>query len=206
MRLTLIRHGQSEANVQGLVTGLKTYDGLSTQGIEQMRSTAGLLQRAAFGAARLYTSDFRRAQQSAALVWPGATFTVDARLGETDAGDVAGWPMAKFLAQWPHFYGDPAHCYPGGESHEALNQRVLSWLADVRAADDTDVLAVTHAGPITCLLQHALGIPMSAFPALLARNASLSIIEYASADDRGKVLAFSLLPEASLSALIRPAP
>lgn len=202
MRLTLIRHGQSEANVQGLVTGNRSADRLSAKGVAQMQATAALLQRLGVKADHLFTSDFRRAQESAAQLMPVNAFRVDARLGETHAGDVAELPLIAFLAQWPDFYKDNDNRYPGGESHNGLNLRVLSWLREVRASCSGHVLAVTHAGPITCLLQHALHLPMTAFPALLARNASISVIDYPDDAEHGKVLAFSLLPEASMAELM----
>lgn len=202
MRLTLVRHGQSEANIQRLVTGNKNIDCLSALGVTQMQHTAALLRRMPFEVDQFFTSDFRRAQESAAHLMLTNTLVIDGRLGETHAGDVAELPLTTFLRQWPDFYLSNSNRYPGGESHDELNLRVLSWLQEVRASCRGHVLAVTHAGPIACLLQHALNIPMNAFPALLARNASISVIEYANERDRGKVLAFSLLPEASMEELL----
>lgn len=202
MRLTLVRHGQSEANIQSLVTGSKDTDCLSALGVTQMQHTAALLRRMSFDVDQFFTSDFRRARESAAYLALTKTLVIDSRLGETNAGDVAEFPLTAFVRQWPDFYLSNSNRYPGGESHNELNSRVLSWLQEVRTTSQGNVLAVTHAGPIACLLQHALNIPMNAFPALLARNASISVIEYANERDRGKVLAFSLLPEASVEELL----
>ena len=202
MKLVLVRHGLSEANLRKVVTGTPE-DRLSPAGALQMTEAGALLLSAGFLPGPRFVSHWMRARESAALVAPGELFQMDARLGETNAADVAEWPLSQFLATHPDFYSDHHRPYPGGESHAQLNSRVLAWLADVRAlhAGHT-VLAVTHAGPIACLLQHALGIPMERFPAMMARNGSLSVIEYPSADSTGKVLAFSLASTGSLRDLI----
>lgn len=203
MKLILVRHGQSMANLAELVTG-NTADELSPHGIERSRETGAWLTRLGFQPDVCYMSQWRRAQQTAALLKEDCQFVVDARLGETQAGTVADMPLKQFLATWPNFYTDNTHAYPGGESHTDLNRRVLQWLGSVRELHQTrTVLAVTHAGPIACLLQHALGIPMDRFPAVKAHNSSVSVIDYgAQPQDCGQVVAFSLLPESAAAQLI----
>lgn len=202
MKLILVRHGLSEANQRAVVTGTPD-DPLSPLGATQVQDTRHLLTSAGFHPEQCFVSHWKRARESAARIAPGKAFHIDARLGETDAGEVAEWPLTRFLEAYSGFYSDHRRPYPGGESHEQLNERVLAWLEEVRRLSEGKlVLAVTHAGPIACLLQHALGIPMERFPALLARNASLSVIEYGPAAPRGKVLAFSQSPAEALRDLI----
>lgn len=201
MRLFLVRHGQSIANQQHLVTG-DTTDVLSPAGIEQMRRTSDLLNRQGFRFRHCFTSQWQRAQQSARIVMPQASFIADPRLGEAHAGDVAGMALSEFLETWPDFYEDHTNRYPGGESHEDLNNRVLQWLQHMRDQCDGDVLAVTHAGPISCILQHVLHVPMKHFPALVPRNSSISIVDFPSTEAPGSLVAFSWLPESSVTELI----
>lgn len=201
MRLVMVRHGQSMANLAGLVTGAPD-DVLSPEGVAQARQTGELFRRLSLHGDHLFTSQFRRAQQTAELVLPQRLFEVDPRLGETDAGVVADLPLRQFLDEWPDFYKDNNNTYPGGESHMDLNGRVLDWLAETRTRCRGHLIVVTHAGPIACLLQHALGIPMDRFPALKALNASVSIIDYLHHGDPGRVVAFSHLPDATAGALI----
>lgn len=202
MKLVLVRHGLSLANQRRVVTGTPD-DPLSSDGIAQVQRTRELLASIGFQPHRCYVSQWRRARESAALIAPDMEFQTDSRIGETDAADVAEWPLEQFLAKYPDFYSDHRRPYPGGESHERLNARVMDWLEDTRRqCEEGLVLAVTHAGPIACLLQHALGIPMERFPALMARNASLSVIEYHSAAPHGKLLAFSQIPASALAELV----
>lgn len=197
----LVRHGQSQANLAGLVTGTPD-DVLSEEGRAQALHTAALFSHLSLRGDHHFTSQFRRAQQTAELVLPEAHFVADPRLGETDAGLVAELPLSQFLADWPDFYESNHNVYPGGESHMDLNRRVLDWLSEVKAGCSGQVVAVTHAGPICCLLQSALGIPMERFPALKALNASVSVIDYLHRSDSGRVVAFSQLPDATAGALI----
>jgi broad specificity phosphatase PhoE len=179
MMLYLFRHGKSHANIARLVTGTPA-DTLVDEGRRQAEAVRGWIDEAHLNADHFFTSTWQRAQETARLIFPRAEWRIDARLGETDAGSVAQWPLAEFVARHPRFYGDNATPYPGGESHEDLNRRVMDWLDELLAqhAPNARIVVVAHSGPIACLVQHALGIGMERFPALLPSHASLTIIEY----------------------------
>ena len=102
MRLVLVRHGLSEANLKGLVTGTPL-DDLSPVGIEQVDQTRRFLERIDFQARHFFTSQWLRAQHSARILFPGAVFQVDPRLGETHAGSAADIRLPDFLIQQPDF-------------------------------------------------------------------------------------------------------
>ncbi len=201
MKLALVRHGASQANLAGLVTGTPD-DVLSPAGIEQARQAAAQFTSLVRPQA-CYTSQWRRAQQTANLIFPNLRFAVDPRLGETDAGTVATDSLSDFLQHQPDFYSNHLNSYPGGESHQQLYERVTAWLADVRGQHDGLVLAVCHAGPIACLMHHALRIPMERFPCLMAQHTSLSFIDYGANEEATPQLqVFSQLPDARLSQLL----
>ncbi|MCT9070983.1 histidine phosphatase family protein [Cupriavidus gilardii] len=206
MMLYLVRHGRSVANDAGLVTGT-TADELDAIGVAQAQRMAAWLSHAGIVADRYMTSQWCRAQQTARLLMPAADWEVDSRLGETDAGEVADWQLARFLAQCPDFYADPGNRYPGGESHLALNQRVLGWLDEQLARPVDALMVVAHSGPISCILQHIHGVGMERFPAFLPAHASLSAIEMVRGDDawHGRLLAFALGPLENLPVAIHGA-
>lgn len=180
MNLFLVRHGLSVANTQRLVTG-DVHDPLSPTGLADVQKATPWFQSLTVPFAAAYTSQWRRAQETASTLFPSQAFEVDARLGETHAGEVANWPLSQFLQSAPDFYQDPQRCYTGGESHHQLNQRVMAWIewAFTQHAG-RNVLAVCHSGPIACMVQQALSIPMERFPALLPCHASLTVIQYSS--------------------------
>lgn len=199
MELYLLRHGRSLANAANLVTGSKT-DALCPIGREQAGAAAKLLHRFGLdsGRAVCFVSDWQRAQETAALAAPALHFTVDARLGETDAGTAAALPLDAFNRAHPCFWSSfsPDRAYPGGESHAELFARVLDWREDLENTlpSDATVLAVTHAGPICCLLHAVCKTEMAHFPAFLAANASLTKLEQPDGAS-WRLAFFSLTPE-----------
>ncbi len=182
MELYLLRHGLSLANVANLVTGNRT-DVLCPEGRKQAEAAASLLRRFGLdgGDTVCFVSDWMRARETAALAAPEQCFTVDARLGETDAGAAAEMPLDEFNRAYPAFRSSfrPERAYPGGESHAELFARVLGWQKELETTlpSETKVLAVTHAGPISCLLHAVCRSDMAYFPAFLAANASLTKLE-----------------------------
>lgn len=176
MKVYLLRHGLSASNVTGLVTGTPT-DELVEVGRKQAITMGQWLKDAGLRPDAFFVSPWRRARQTADLVWPGADWHEDSRLGETDAGDVAQLVQSDFLAHWPDFYADPSNVYPGGESHIDLNRRVLSFWNSLIQLEVGSVLLATHSGPVSCILQNVLGVPMDRFPAFLPAHASVSMVE-----------------------------
>ncbi|MCQ0029451.1 histidine phosphatase family protein [Burkholderia glumae] len=206
MILYLVRHGRSLANEAGLVTGTPA-DVLGDEGLAQAARMADWLAEAGIVAERHVVSQWVRARQTAERLLPHARWEVDPRVGETDAGDVADWPLARFRATDPAFYDHPAHRYPGGESHLELNERVLSWLRAQLETDCRRLMVVAHSGPISCVLQQVAGIGMARFPAFLPGHASLSVVDVQLHDGAptGRLLGFSLGPASNLPATMHGA-
>lgn len=85
----------------------------------------------------------------------------DARLAELNFGawEMRAWDDigAAALAAWA---ADPLHhAPPGGESVAALQQRVLSFLAELQAAATPAAMLITHAGVMKVLHGHAHQLP-----------------------------------------------
>jgi len=154
---------------------------LTEEGRQQIRQARVLLDFYSLSFTHYWVSDWIRAKESALIFCPDAHFTVDSRLGETDAGAAADMPLADFTrshqAFWQNF--QPARKYPGGESHQDLYERAVAWLRELECSLSTgvSVLAVTHAGPICALLHFVCHVPMRDFPMFLSKNASLTKIE-----------------------------
>lgn len=195
MILILIRHGISKANEACLVTG-KPDDILSVRGEKQVDRLNSWLKLAGLNLDICFTSHWKRAKQTAYRICPEANWSIDPRLGETNAGEVANWKLSHFISKYPDFYSSPENEYPGGESHIDLNKRVIEWLYYAVGTGYSNLAAVTHSGPISCILQHLMGIKMSLFPAFLPLQASLSVVqvEYEKNVLTGKLKTFSSGP------------
>lgn len=178
MKLFLIRHGRSVANEANLVTGT-TDDPLNDIGIEQAKALRVWIETLELSADSYITSQWKRAQETANIVFPYAKWQIDSRIGETYAGDVSKWALIDFLNEYPDFYDDYHNAYPNGESHNDLYVRSIEWLEETVFLHDENatIVLVAHSGPISCILQHILSVAMENFPAFIPMNASLSLIE-----------------------------
>lgn len=202
MELFLLRHGHSHANEANLVTGTRS-DRLSPQGVAQAQSASRLLVKLGLAdpAVHCFVSDWRRAGETAELAAPDRAFVQDTRLGETDAGTVADLPLDTFNRKHPLFWQefDARRAYPGGESHQQLYDRVFSWFEEIQKTlpPEARVLAVTHAGPICCLLHGVCKVSMGDFPMFLAANISVTKLEK-KAEAPWRLVFFSLDPKVAL--------
>ncbi|GAA5513739.1 phosphoglycerate mutase GpmB [Deinococcus carri] len=158
----LLRHGQTEWNVQGRPQG-RLDSPLTTLGLEQARAHA--LTLSGVPLARAYTSPMGRARRTAERVLEGreVPLTVLDDLAEVDAGDLAGLLRAERVARFPELAAARERdkyrtVLPGGESYETAAPRAARALQTIREAGDGPVLLVTHEMIGRLLRLHLLGL------------------------------------------------
>lgn len=153
--LVLVRHGESEWNVERRIQG-QAGTGLSSRGVEQARRTAAHLA-SSFPVTALYTSDLERCEQTAALV--AAAVGVDPEpvkgLRERDFGRWTGKLVTEVAEEDPEIWERwrAGHDVVGeldGEGTDVFAPRVLETLEHVldATADGTTAVCVTHGGPV----------------------------------------------------------
>lgn len=155
--LILIRHAQSEWNAVSRWQG-HADPPLSELGREQARDLARGLSGERIDA--LYTSDLRRAAETAAIVGDvlKRAPTPDARLRELDIGEWEGLVRADIAGRWPDLLrqfdtADPDSRPAGGETRRELAVRVRSRVMEIAACHPTGRVAiVSHQGVIEALL------------------------------------------------------
>ncbi|MEX3784478.1 histidine phosphatase family protein [Paraburkholderia sp. BR14374] len=178
MDLLLIRHGQSHANVAGLLNSTEQ-DELTEHGLQQAAKLRTLMESHGFVPDRVFSSPWRRALQTTEVLFKDSSdWTVDARLGETNAGRFATWKAEDFRLAFPDWGKHLSDRYEGGESHLELAMRSVNWLEEevLRHAEQPGLIAaVCHAGPISVISQYLLNVPLSRFPNVLVPNASLTL-------------------------------
>jgi probable phosphoglycerate mutase len=107
-------------------------------------------------------------------------------LRECDFGTWEGLSRAEVLArspednqrlhEWEH---NASVAPPGGESFEALQQRVCDVVVRlVLAHPDQPIVLVTHVGPIKVLLGAALGIPLTSAFRIFIDPATISVVDW----------------------------
>ena len=168
-RLLLIRHGETEWNIEGRLQGWRDSP-LSKHGLGQAMRLAESLVGAASVA--LVCSDAGRALTTANAIGMRIDLTprADPRLREISFGQFEGhisaaMPIDILAAKEGIMAMDPTctQALPGGESPATVSARVWSCLDELAAqhAGET-VLVVTHGGVLASVLRTVLGIPPGA--------------------------------------------
>jgi broad specificity phosphatase PhoE len=163
MKITFIRHGESEANVGNFINDdpLKPVH-LTVKGRAQAAALAAQLQLEHFEHA--YVSQFPRAQETInfLLLNRNLPFKIDPRLNERKSG-MDGHPVNAFN---DHVLLNPLHFKtPDGESFIEQMHRLEEFLDDIASRHpDANVIAVAHENPILA----ALGLTTSAEEVVLA--------------------------------------
>lgn len=165
MRLFFTRHGESQANIERIISNRDLPHPLTAKGRAQ--STALAERLATEKIVAIYASPIVRAQETAQIVAAhvGApVFTSDA-LREFDCGsmegrgDEAAWTAHhNVIAAWAN--GDYAQCIPGGESFIDMQTRFVPFiqgLVQQHGPGDEAILLIGHGS----LLVHMLPLVLS---------------------------------------------
>jgi broad specificity phosphatase PhoE len=133
-------HSTSEDNEAGIATGWLP-GRLSEAGREQARQLGE--RRRDDGLSAVFTSDLRRAVETAEIAFAGSSLPVvpDERLRECDYGELNG--TAEPLLDRPAHIDVP---YPGGETWRQAVERVAGFLDELRPERDGQrVLVIGHS-------------------------------------------------------------
>jgi len=153
MRLLIVRHGESHSNAHPEAVALPEEQGdrLTERGWEQARRAArGLRGLKPTG---LVSSPMRRARETASVLSGelGVPVAVNGLIHELRESDeyLALPPEEQKLRRWSTWMrehgDDPDWAPPGGESFNAVLERVRGWKAELEAGDpDATVVAVSH--------------------------------------------------------------
>ncbi len=146
----LVRHGQSQANVEGRLSCTPPGPGLTELGHLQALAARDLLLGAARIPQLVVVSPMRRTIETAApLIHALGVAPVWApELGETRFGAWDGWQadeLATFSRRFRRWARDPEVLPPGGESLSAVARRVTAYLTR---------LASTHPGQCIAAFSH----------------------------------------------------
>jgi isoleucyl-tRNA synthetase len=145
-RYFVMRHGEAEHNVRGIVSKDSTVNGLTDKGRGQVQAAIEKLKDAP--PTKIYVSPFLRTRETAKLIAdsfgiPPERVVVDDRIRELDFGDFDGRRIEDFIA-WRNEHGY-AERMPGGESYEDAKIRFAGFIYDIESKDTGEtILIVTH--------------------------------------------------------------
>ena len=170
-RVILLRHGQTDYNVDGRMQG-HLDSNLTAEGHDQAAAAAPVL--AELAPDRVISSDLRRAVDTAEVVAAACGLPVkfDARLRETHLGQWQGRTVAEIDRDYPgaiaEWRSDPAWAPPGGESRIAVVARSRPVVDELEAefadARPETMLLVAHGGMIAGLVTDLMELPHSTWP------------------------------------------
>jgi broad specificity phosphatase PhoE len=143
MKIYVIRHGQTELNVKGLING-HIPDKLTQEGVNQAKQAAGGLPKSI---THIYSSPLTRAKQTAEVLNESlqVPITYHDELMEVGFGDLEGTPfLDEHKIQHVNLDYDWG---PAGENSEQVKQRVSKFLNEIyQSTGDGEALLVTHGG------------------------------------------------------------
>jgi broad specificity phosphatase PhoE len=183
-RLFVVRHGETEANVQRRYMG-QDDSPLTPTGRQQVRAASERL-----GSTRIdeiYASDLLRAARTAEAIATAAGLSIqfDKRLRERDSGILQGLVDEEARSLHPEVFREldalePDYAIPGGESANQVRRRVADFARDVLNRHPAkNVLAVTHGGIARALIWHLLDVPYASIRWSRCDNTSLSSFVHA---------------------------
>lgn len=157
-RYFIMRHGESEANAQGLITSdpdvcLKKY-ALTERGARTVFQT--IKKHDSFDKYTIiYTSDFLRTKQTAQIVQDfvqAKPYKTSVKLRERYFGKYDGKSTALYAETWTHDEADAAHEKNGVESAESVMSRMTSMIMLLeRTYGGKTILLVSHGDPLQIL-------------------------------------------------------
>lgn len=181
MKLYLIRHGQTQWNIDGKIQG-KTDISLNETGILQAEQLAGAMEDRPISA--VFTSPLKRADETANIVaaktcvpvltvdelrevdfglWEGLTWQ---EIGVKYAVDAAAWDVNPVL-----------NTPTGGEPRENCMERSKKAMEYILSHAEGDIAIVAHGGILVFLVDYLLRTRKDKNE-IIVKNASITTVEY----------------------------
>ena len=189
MRLILVRHGETDGNIRGILQG--QFDGqLTEKGRAQARALGARLRDEPIDLA--FSSDLSRAVDTAAAVLAGRQCMVEYTplLRERHFGAMEGKP----LGEWRDAVAKSGLstfdiCPEGGESFADLMERAYAFRERMSSVfEDQTVLAVGHGAVNRAVLLAFLGYPREEWLKLIQDNTCVNVLERENDGERYRAL------------------
>jgi probable phosphomutase (TIGR03848 family) len=181
MKIVLIRHAESTANVEGQLAGRAPGIKLTSNGIKQAEGLAELFSTIKFTAT--YSSPIERCITTAKLAMGKDHHRVEIHehLSEVDYGNWTGRKIESLVSDplWKLIRDEPSKAtFPNGESLSQMSNRAISgFSAIVERHVDEDVIAIfSHADIIKAIVSSIVGNSFDNYQRFQVDNAKLNIL------------------------------
>lgn len=179
----LIRHGQTEWNLEGRWQGQMNSD-LTPLGVAQAKAVARRLETVEFH--MLYSSDLTRTYDTAKEIaaTTGHEIVPEERLRERRGGLMEGHTLVEAQQKFPEHFEVELHlrpadfAFPGGESENQLRDRAMDVLTELAERHPGErIVAVSHGAILNTFLRHILGTQTTSW-AFRLNNCGLSVVTH----------------------------
>jgi broad specificity phosphatase PhoE len=178
-KLILVRHGETEINVEGKLHRYKDVEKLNTNGKRQIIALAKRLKKMKLQLKCIYVSKEVRAIESAKII--SEEFGLMVReingLHERNWGKYSGmkWEEIKKVLDPMTLEERYNFVPPDGESWKNFELRLIESVQGVLENNNEDILIVTHGGAIRALMPYLLNVPRDESFKYDPQNASITM-------------------------------
>ncbi|MEC8285798.1 MAG: histidine phosphatase family protein [SAR324 cluster bacterium] len=183
-RLLLIRHAQTEWNIQRRFQGHGDSP-ITEEGQEQLQRLKSRLAGLEFDV--VYSSDLRRTMETSKML-SGKQRVEEPRLRERGVGILEGLNLEQIMAEHAEAFrafrsGDKDHQIEGGESLQIALNRAWTFLEEMpEKHPGAELVAVSHAGLIRLICKKILGLALDAPNFFQIPNTSLTQLVFSPKD------------------------
>ncbi len=177
MKITFLRHGESELNMKGVYYG-QLDPSLTDKGrkqIVEVREKLGKFKK-------IYVSPLKRARESASIALGHSEYEIDKRVMELNFGLFEGLSYEEIKEEFPFEHDKWVkdginYKYPQGESIEEMTNRVVEFVEELKEKGE-NALVIAHFGVICAVLSHYICENISTFWKFKSEVASITTIEF----------------------------
>jgi len=142
IKITYFVHGTTTDNEKHLATGWEGGE-LSEKGIKQSKELGPLVASEDFDV--IFSSDLKRAVDSAKLNFPGRKIIQDKRLREANYGNFTQHPSSEFKSDMTEWIEKK---YPNGESYKEVEKRMADFIEFLKKEhQEKHIAIVAHQAP-----------------------------------------------------------
>ncbi|HJA72077.1 MAG TPA: histidine phosphatase family protein [Candidatus Lachnoclostridium stercoravium] len=182
MKIYLIRHGQTDWNLEGKIQGRHDVS-LNETGSKQAELLAmGMDKRPVV---QIFSSRQKRALETAQAVGrrQHVAVTVIDGLEEVEFGEWEGKTWDEISREYPEEFKvwctEPAEIVPpGGESRPQIYRRIGNALKEILRRSRGDIAIVSHGAALAYMVSIMLEKELGDHDEIIVKNASISTVEY----------------------------
>lgn len=181
MLIYIIRHGETDLNVKGVLQGWVD-EPLNESGMRLARITGKKMESVRFDGC--FSSPLKRAADTARIVLEASEndlpIQFDDRLREISFGEAEGRRRSTLGEQGRRFFEEPFRYepFPGGESIEQVCARTQGFLKELLMRDDGKTyLLSTHGCALRAMLNYLYEDPSDFWHMHVPYNCAVSIVE-----------------------------